>query len=638
MLTRRRDETSEGNISSPKRLRVVESEPDAQYSTYCSTISSTTTYSIPPISPVEGTDFANQEFLTVGPDSLTLSLPLDENQEQVGSNIVTNLNAQDVFETHKQANILGKTLLTQINSNNKLPPIPDPLPVVNGSENVVEEPPKVSLITDKYIPKQCYIDNQDNEDDDEDDTSWREEDHIGEDSSEETSSLDDIISNLHHLTDEDEDEPTTPDTDYQNSPLLSDEECGKYKKEAKEKGTHKFVQEFFFEKKVPIRKLFYAFDYQLPSKIIGLSEPQLLPILHKVITKYLRQRQKLPHINTLEDTVKLLKESKNIMVLTGAGVSVSCGIPDFRSENGIYSRLSEFDLDDPQDMFDVNYFKDCPEVFYSFAKEIFPSNFKPSPSHCFVKLLEDKNKLLRNYTQNIDTLEQAAGIKKVLECHGSFATASCLNCGYKVSGDVIKEDILAKRVPYCTHCQNPNEHEDVESSGAIMKPDIVFFGEKLPPEFDERFPEDRELVDLLIVMGSSLKVAPVSEIMGQIPHRVPQIVINRTPIKHMHFDVQLLGDCDIIIPELCRLLEWEIVHEKLPSATSKEKKPRAYQFVQPNIYLFEGAVVKPGELLLGGDQVTTVQDDDEVVDVVGQTVVELGKNSGHGENKTEDII
>ena len=51
-------------------------------------------------------------------------------------------------------------------------------------------------------------------------------------------------------------------------------------------------------------------------------------------------------------------------------VSVSCGIPDFRSENGIYSRLSEFDLDDPQDMFDINYFRDCPEVFYSFAKVI----------------------------------------------------------------------------------------------------------------------------------------------------------------------------------------------------------------------------------------------------------------------------
>jgi len=126
---------------------------------------------------------------------------------------------------------------------------------------------------------------------------------------------------------------------------------------------------------------------------------QLIQVLSKIVQKFLRQRKKLPNVNTLEDVVKLLRESKNIMVLTGAGVcstficwiiisflheihdtiliydenhqvSVSCGIPDFRSENGIYSRLSEFDLDDPQDMFDINYFKDCPEAFYSFAKVI----------------------------------------------------------------------------------------------------------------------------------------------------------------------------------------------------------------------------------------------------------------------------
>lgn len=67
-------------------------------------------------------------------------------------------------------------------------------------------------------------------------------------------------------------------------------------------------------------------------------------------------------------------------------MSVSCGIPDFRSANGIYSRLSEFQLSDPQEMFDLEYFKFRPETFYSFAKEIYPSNFKPSPSHRFIKV------------------------------------------------------------------------------------------------------------------------------------------------------------------------------------------------------------------------------------------------------------
>lgn len=116
--------------------------------------------------------------------------------------------------------------------------------------------------------------------------------------------------------------------------------------------------------------------------------------------------------------IELLKASKKIMILTGAGVSVSCGIPDFRSPNGIYSRLSEFELDEPQQMFDLEFFRERPEIFYSFAREIFPSNFIPSPSHYFIKLIEDQGRLLRNYTQNIDTLEQKAGIQNVLQCHG----------------------------------------------------------------------------------------------------------------------------------------------------------------------------------------------------------------------------
>jgi NAD-dependent histone deacetylase SIR2 len=83
------------------------------------------------------------------------------------------------------------------------------------------------------------------------------------------------------------------------------------------------------------------------------------------------------------------------------------------------------ELSDPQEMFDIHYFRDKPETFYSFARvlqllkqEIYPSNFKPSPSHLFIKMLEDRGKLLRNYTQNIDTLENLAGITRVVQCHG----------------------------------------------------------------------------------------------------------------------------------------------------------------------------------------------------------------------------
>ncbi|RKO95094.1 SIR2-domain-containing protein, partial [Caulochytrium protostelioides] len=162
-------------------------------------------------------------------------------------------------------------------------------------------------------------------------------------------------------------------------------------------------------------------------------------------------------------------------------------------------------------------------------------------------LLERQGQLLRNYTQNIDTLEQKAGIQNVVQCHGSFATARCIVCGYTQPGSALEKDIFAKTVPLCPKCP--------EEADGVIKPDIVFFGEKLPDAFDHAFREDREQVDLLIVMGSSLKVSPVADVKDKIPHHVPQILINREALPHMRgFDIQLLGESDVICAELCRRL------------------------------------------------------------------------------------
>ncbi|KAK7075522.1 NAD-dependent protein deacetylase sirtuin-1, partial [Halocaridina rubra] len=166
------------------------------------------------------------------------------------------------------------------------------------------------------------------------------------------------------------------------------------------------------------------------------------------------RREKLRHINNLEDVVRLMKSCKKIIVLTGAGVSVSCGIPDFRSRDGIYARLAvDFpDLPNPEAMFDINYFRRDPRPFFTFAKEIYPGQFTPSLCHRFIRLMEQHGKLLRNYTQNIDTLEQVAGIKNVIQCHGSFATATCQRCYHKVDADAIKDDIFSQKIPKCPLC------------------------------------------------------------------------------------------------------------------------------------------------------------------------------------------
>ncbi|KAK0051010.1 NAD-dependent protein deacetylase sirtuin-1-like isoform X1 [Biomphalaria pfeifferi] len=280
----------------------------------------------------------------------------------------------------------------------------------------------------------------------------------------------------------------------------------------------------------------------------GLDPIMLWKIIISIVSEP-PKRKKLTDINTLDDVLRLLRNSKKIMVLTGAGVSVSCGIPDFRSRDGVYARLAKDfpNLPDPQAMFDIHFFRSDPRPFFKFAKEIYPGQFRPSLCHYFIKLLEEKGKLLRNYTQNIDTLEQVAGIQNVIQCHGSFATASCTVCGYKVESDAIQEDIFNQVIPHCPRC-SPAVHN------AVMKPDIVFFGESLPEHFHNQMAADKDECDLLIVIGSSLKVRPVALIPNSLPAHVPQILINRERLHHFNFDVELLGNCDGIMAELCRRL------------------------------------------------------------------------------------
>lgn len=129
------------------------------------------------------------------------------------------------------------------------------------------------------------------------------------------------------------------------------------------------------------------------------------------MSRELSKRAKLSKYNTIDDAVDLLKKAKNIIVLTGAGISTSLGIPDFRSKGtGLYSKLAHLGLNDPQEVFDIQLFRDDPSMFYSVARDILVETERFSPTHAFIALLEKKGKLLTNYSQNIDNLEAKAGI------------------------------------------------------------------------------------------------------------------------------------------------------------------------------------------------------------------------------------
>ena len=186
------------------------------------------------------------------------------------------------------------------------------------------------------------------------------------------------------------------------------------------------------------------------------------PLLQPVV------RPRLAAVATLEDAGAALRSARNIMVLVGAGISVSCGVPDFRSEGGLYAlaRRLGLALRDPQDLFDIRCFDDDPADFYKFAHALWPrKSVIPSLTHHFLAALDRAGRLLRVYTQNIDGLEKKANIPraKIVECHGTLLTAHCRggsaapgrssssSCRAVCAAADLTEDVVAHRVPQVYH-------------------------------------------------------------------------------------------------------------------------------------------------------------------------------------------
>ncbi|KAJ5777986.1 hypothetical protein N7520_001232 [Penicillium odoratum] len=385
------------------------------------------------------------------------------------------------------------------------------------------------------------------------------------------------------------------------------EEALAYRKRLHDIGKSAFVEETILRQTVTAKKLCTAFGIRPPEFLDDAPDSAYHPILAVAISREFSRRPKLTQYNTIEDAVNLLQKAKNIIVLTGAGISTSLGIPDFRSKDtGLYSKLAHLGLSDPQEVFDISIFQEDPSIFFSIAKDILPTEKKYSPTHGFIKLLQDHGKLLTNYTQNIDNIEANAGVRpeKMVQCHGSFANATCVKCNFKVPGDAIFDDIREGKIPECKACIQRIEEEGLKSQGlkrkrssngnqknrkdeessddddyeiptpGVMKPDITFFGEDLPDEFGQRLiHHDREVADLVIVIGTSLKVAPVAEVPGVLPRHVPQIYISRTPVSHTEFDIDLLGDCDVVVSELCRRAGWNLQHHMIPADEKVEITP-----------------------------------------------------------------
>jgi NAD-dependent deacetylase sirtuin 2 len=213
--------------------------------------------------------------------------------------------------------------------------------------------------------------------------------------------------------------------------------------------------------------------------------------------------------------------ARNIIILTGAGISTAAGIPDFRTPGtGLYSNLQKYNLTAPEDMFEINFFNENPHPFFDFTREFLALDLKPTPAHYFQYFLQKVGLLKRIYTQNIDSLDRKAGCTSpwLIQAHGSYATAHCLSCQRKYALDEIKADLLTGQVLIC---------KSPDCTG-IVKPDVMFYGEDFEPAFYEALENDFRTCDLLIVMGTSMVVDPFDEtVLEWVPSEVPRVLINR---------------------------------------------------------------------------------------------------------------
>eukprot|EP00490_Sorites_sp_Unknown_P012671 CAMPEP_0114671892 /NCGR_PEP_ID=MMETSP0191-20121206/41946_1 /TAXON_ID=126664 /ORGANISM="Sorites sp." /LENGTH=414 /DNA_ID=CAMNT_0001932857 /DNA_START=1601 /DNA_END=2845 /DNA_ORIENTATION=- len=298
-------------------------------------------------------------------------------------------------------------------------------------------------------------------------------------------------------------------------------------------------------------------------------------------------------MNKIKEIAKYIKsdECKNIGILSGAGISVSSGIKDWRSKGGSFDSL---DVNNPklkltydqkkrvlwnkEYISDIELFEENPVPLLYRTKTFYETDYKPSVTHWFQKLLYDKGKLRRIYTQNIDGLDQKTGLTNdvILNVHGSLSSFKCIKCDtiFDKKDDVngyIRQMINEEYPLYCNDdtCNNYSKKKD------YVKPNVVLFGESLPERFNTLCGKNGELgdLDLLIIIGTSLKVYPIAGIVNKVSKKCKRLVMNMHGLdlgndngsyyggyyntsNYCYDDTQIIGKCDDITIALCQELGW----------------------------------------------------------------------------------
>ncbi len=243
----------------------------------------------------------------------------------------------------------------------------------------------------------------------------------------------------------------------------------------------------------------------------------------------------------MKRAANLIRHARYAIALTGAGISVPSGIPDFRSpQSGLWER------DDPMEVASLASFRRHPERFYDWIRPLLETtrNARPNPAHMALARLQAAGYLHEIITQNIDGLHEAAGSHDVLPVHGHTGSGTCLQCGRQVEGDVLWQAVEAGDVPRCTAC------------GGLLKPDVILFGELLPMDVFERARQAAERADLVLVAGSSLEVAPAADLPLLTLNRGGSLlIVNLGPTALDWYATQKIeGDVAEVLPRLADLV------------------------------------------------------------------------------------
>jgi len=262
---------------------------------------------------------------------------------------------------------------------------------------------------------------------------------------------------------------------------------------------------------------------------------------------------------------------KNVIIMSGAGLSTAAGIPDFRSPvKGLYATIAKKykSLSQPEDVFTLSFFQRNPEPFWRLCRELdlfgTKSTYNPTPAHYLSKLLDDKGILLRTFTQNIDALDRRTGLReeKIMEAHGSAYGAYCIRCGDDQNLRRVQQEVDKEETPRCSK----------KECGGLVKPKITFFGEALPNRFHVLVRSDFPKCDLLIIMGTSLAVAPFCHLVGDVSSTTPRLLINLGDVDSHEFffddpknyrDVFEKTTCDKGVERLVELCGWTEEYNKL---------------------------------------------------------------------------